>query len=1055
MGIFKLIKNLLTREKPISLLANSIDGIKAIKSLSKRSILRKIKKNRSKHYLTTTICVYEASIEQALKDLKLNTKKKYYLSEDICVAITEKNIICLISSADQLLTNSNKLDQLNWILKKSKKLNIIDSNIIVATWLNQALEHSSTLYILEKLFKVHSRYLENHQQRMINTDQAVINNYWKKMVDVRPQFLFKDNVKYQLDSYYQRLTYNHTSRLIERNETTNNESSNWLNAIDSILTNANDNVSVLESIQRLCKYYKITNLFCLNNYNLKASSQKKKKFDRLSIIAIIFSLIMFGIFLSNQKKLEQQRTNLKINWQANSIKQLEQIYYKKVNNYHTRLVFDFLYPKLKLYPKLNKQFIVELKSRFLNSDKYAGDSIQKRLFLYLTFLAFNNQSIKTYIDRNLDNWAYALGISNDTLKIILNTEITKLIKPINFKNNQINELITSLKNRNLNQLQWIKNFVSDNQQNLTLKTLNQLLVDYRYQNIINQLLVQLFNSKIVDLDDISNVNQTIFTKINENYSVEYSTVLDDIEKIINKIDLKKPDDFLEFIDVLESSNKIINSYFKSSNLPVDSRNFIIKLVQQALINTMFEKIYIHNYRLIPLLDDDFYKTLISHADFNRREITTPSAYTKATITEQLLPKLKIYSQLIKTYKTLGIKTSTLEQLKTNIITGYINEYIKEYKLLFLAIWPNKVTDEQLAPFLIDISSDQSPFLNTLDYIQTNTTFDFKHSLLKQFMKISDEFNSLNSLLKSKEFSSYQNSLKNIAKLLEDKSLANYSQLYKALNNKQIDNLKLSPEITGVKYIEEQTALNPIFKSHLLSPINIIKKYLLVKITEMVQDNWIREVSPQLDKLNQSFPFNNNSNYILSNQQLSDLIGNNGTLYLNMRDLLLPFIESNSRLKTRLPKNILTIIKPLFLQFNTIKLLQNALWDKNNKPKAIQLEIKALPFNKASSKMAISFININQAQVQGLNTKENATIILNYQWNLKPTVTIGWFSTDDQLYQNSFDGHWSLIKALNAAKANKNIYSWNIKDDQQYQHQISFDISNNFLNILKQMEDENA
>ena len=469
MGISKLMKKLFTKEKTMSLLANPVNGISTIKCLSKRSILRKIKKNRSKNYLTTTIYVYEASVQEALKDLKFNIKKQHYLSQDISFIITDENLICLISSTDQQLTNSNNIDQLNWILNKSKKLNIIDSTIILTTWLNQKLEHDATLYILEKLFKVHSRYLVSHQQRIINTDQLIINNYWKKMVDIKPQFVIKDNIKYQLDDYHQRLTYNHTSRLIEQNKTIKDKSSDWLNAVGGILTNANDNLNALEAIQKICKYYNITNTFCLNNYNLRASSQQRHRFNKLGIMLIIFSLIMFGIFVSNYKKLEQQRTKLKINWHSDSIKQLEQIYAKRVNSYHNKLTFSFLYPKLKLYPKLNQQFIEQLKANFLNLDKYAGDSAQKQLFLYVTFLASKHQSIKTYINKNLDNWAYALGISNDTLKIILNTEITKFTKPLSFDNNQINKLMTSLKNRNLNQLEWIKNFVSDNQQNLTLK----------------------------------------------------------------------------------------------------------------------------------------------------------------------------------------------------------------------------------------------------------------------------------------------------------------------------------------------------------------------------------------------------------------------------------------------------------------------------------------------------------------------------------------------------------------------------------------------------------
>ena len=432
-------------------------------------------------------------------------------------------------------------------------------------------------------------------------------------------------------------------------------------------------------------------------------------------------------------------------------------------------------------------------------------------------------------------------------------------------------------------------------------------------------------------------------------------------------------------------------------------------------------------------------------------------YSKNVILNSVLPLIQRYKNLVKILNGYGIDYSAFDRIENGALTYYADQYVQMLNGILRNALPTKVSLDNLQMFLIDITSSNTPFTNMLDYVKNNTEFDKSITLPQELQIIPDSFGELNNFVGSDNYKSFQQILSTISHSLYQKSRDNYVRLYAELDPNKKDSLlsKLNNIINslGMKNHEAYELFQ--------FPTEIIQSSVADFLLNTLKQKWDLQVLPNIALVKDKFPLNLKSTSNITSDALNDMFGPQGVSYNEMYELLHSFIKLNKltnlwEANDNLTKSQNKIIQPYIKTFNYFYELQTNLWDKEGKAIPIKIFIKPQPFKYVTldgiTKMVLTILQISdKTKVLGLNTHEDSSYAVSYNWQLQPISAVGWLSSSNVTYQKTYQGEWAFFKMLADANCTSNwLCSWKIRSDNTKvaPFVVSYQFKSNILDLIK-------
>ena len=780
------------------------------------------------------------------------------------------------------------------------------------------------------------------------------------------------------------------------------------------------------------------------NSNLNA---KKSVIYPVSLTVIMaLSLAVSGFFIHNHLaiadsniSLNNQKTKEKLlisnDFLKNtSFKDIEKKYLTQVKAQKKALYSSFLYPNYGLYPSLDKDLSDKVMAKMINQVSLNSKDPLKSISYLVFLLSLQDNNLHIEINQQIDNWSAFTGLSTQALSLI-NKSIKQASPLPEVKLNP--SILTDLLNLEesvFDQQKFIQNFAFINQKTVSLEQIQKLINSFYQNQLALRLIMPLKNIAVNSFSKLSPHNHKILTQLQyqlvqfkDNTSMvdqEYLNLSAFISTLVRSETIY---DLGHLIQALEQANIQIEHFALS--LPNASQEVVIKQLKQAYLNSLMNRLFQQDSQeYFSLLPQHYYEQYIAISTFNRQPLEMPIAYTKATITGSLKALQDRYKTLLNNYQSNNIESSLLSYLYDLQIHEYVENYIRHYDQLFLSAMPEKFTPKNIQLFLLDISAPQSPFANLLTYIQTNTNLDGS-DLSNQVDKIKQHFSTLNVFSHSDEFQNYRSNFKNLSQMMLDKRFESYQKILEQLNNQDPDNISVKINKTLEKF-----ELPMSVKARFMLPLKVVQDEVYKQLSLMVKEDWKLNLQADINSLSNLFPFNLTAPETISDEKLNQQLSPTGRLYISMKENLAPFIHQSINKQWNfnkdVPQSARKILQDNLTEFNQWSSWQRQLWDERGKPKALSIKIKGLKFDQISvgnEKISSSFIASQGKSIPALNTNENYTGVLVYPWAFSPSISVGWVSEDNQVYQQTFSGKWALFKMLLAAEklSNSDQYSWDI------------------------------
>ena len=309
----------------------------------------------------------------------------------------------------------------------------------------------------------------------------------------------------------------------------------------------------------------------------------------------------------------------------------------------------------------------------------------------------------------------------------------------------------------------------------------------------------------------------------------------------------------------------------------------------------------------------------------------------------------------------------------------------------------------------------------------------------QWISIDNYFKENNDYLESKKYTNYKSIFKKLNSLIREKGyVKTYNEIkqrFKPLNKVYSDLSQINSPKNNNLYI--------LLKKHLDFAIEAIK-------TIAIQDaiiNLDNTVNLEYEQVNSQFPFNKNSNKVVSDELITKDLDNNGYIYSGFIKYLKPLLTYD-KTENRWDSNDLRTKeqKGYVNKFNKIYNLNKLLWDKKRKAKPIEFKVTPIQ-NKDNNYTFFSLILDKQNFVNSLNIDYTDSTKLLYSWISKRSTTITIEFNDGSTDQISYQGEWSILKAIKDAKCNQeNICTWTVKHKGK-EYPVSFKIESSFIDTL--------
>ncbi|WP_440682748.1 hypothetical protein [Cysteiniphilum halobium] len=522
--------------------------------------------------------------------------------------------------------------------------------------------------------------------------------------------------------------------------------------------------------------------------------------------------------------------------------------------------------------------------------------------------------------------------------------------------------------------------------------------------------------------------------------------------------------FSDMVEQMFHYNDKVNAFFSKRSVDQSKEQVWKRILLSAELNSILVSVLDRNQNTINLLDNSDYYQYTFKTVFSRNVTAVSLVYSKNTLMNIVLPLLKRYESLVKLLQQYNINYGALDRLEKGALTHYASQYVQMLNQVLQNALPTKVSIDNLQMFLIDITSDNTPFSNMLDYIKTNTSFGKGEKLPAELQVIPNNFARLNEFVASQKYQDYKQVLLSISNNLYQLNRENYTRLYEEINSTKEDSLLA--KINGL--IDALGVPNNEAYQLLKVPESIIRlsvaQYLIIDLKQQ----WDLDIVPKIALVKSKFPLDLNSSSVMSSDALNDMFGPKGVVYNEMYALLKGFIhldaisgiwQVDKNLTIEQQKTLVSYVD----SFNYFYRLQSDLWAADGKPRAVDMFVAATPFKQVSldgiSKMVLSFMQIGaKDRVLGLDTYDQSNHPVAYDWQLQPTVSIGWLSSSNITYQKTYQGEWAVFKMLADAHCNRDwLCSWKISSDNSKvaPFVVSFQLKSDILNLVKYQQDNSA
>ncbi|MBK2125748.1 hypothetical protein [Fangia hongkongensis] len=1054
-----------------------------------KDVTKKILKTSKRKALPAFMCLYEGDSSQMMsyigRFVNLESAESIMLNDSQVVVIEEGRIFFVISMQD--LQNVNPVPLNNMLISIYQK-GAIQLPTLLVCLTEQA--HQPGQFVLFQKF-LSELYL--YQKHEFNLELTVdLKEDDKKMKS------FFELVKQQTSINFQRgMTEKEVAESIKENMASirNKISAHIVtnNALDESIIDAMQVAASIEKaimplasfIAELSNTQEQNTLESINvNFGIHHSNYYYTFFDsatlsykkpiRLSYVAVsvlvVISLFATVAFVYNAYHTQKFNDYVKqnspfANITSGDLRSAEQRYTRWYNLYKQGLVLGFLYGHGS-FTRLNEEYAeFLLKKIILPKMRATNDPVSKAVFLAV-LAAPNSSDVANSLQDQNSLLTLMTGLSDEQLNLMYEYATFKDIDRLSIGSQSYMQQggADELKfaSRNLFSTEVFDQFVLQNILHFTNNQLKDFIgksvVLHREVCLLKDVLPNILSSTKIDLSqDASKFGSFVANNLPKTQGgCDNSSILLSMQDLIpnnNELQVKS---FAQAVDLLVNYNQKVDKFFSSNEAySVEKSKWKGVLISAELNSILYDVLKSNRGDLNLLYADDYYQYTFNTV-FSRNVSKVSLAYTKSIILDEINPLLERYKLLASMFGQYNINYQAFDRLKEAALANYAQSYIDTLNYVLKNALPADVSSDNLQMFLIDITSDNTPFSHMLDYIKKNTTFSKDQVLPKALDKINKEFQGLDSFVSSKDYQDYKNILLSISNTLYQNDFQNYMKTYEQLSDSGQNSLavKLNTLVAKVGYS------NPNVYKLFNVPLSTIKSALAQRLISNIKMMWNKDVTPKISFAQAQFPLNLNAKESISAEALNDMFGVQGDVFNQMKRLLSAFISFDKTKNAWVVDESLTsdqrkTLAPYIETFNNFFHLQKALWDDTGKPKNIDFKVKSMPFKQVSldgkNKMVLSFIQAGSgSQALGLNTQNEALIPLSYAWQLQPTVSVGWLNTGNVSFQKTYQGEWAFFKMLADAKCDKNwVCTWEVKgdNDKVAPYQVSFEIKSPILKLI--------
>ncbi|WP_299009516.1 hypothetical protein [uncultured Shewanella sp.] len=816
---------------------------------------------------------------------------------------------------------------------------------------------------------------------------------------------------------------------------------------------------------------------CNVHYNIFESEssiyiKKVKPIHYVTSVVIILSIISTFSFLYEAYHIKRHNEALKKSnvfggLKAADLNKADGLYNRWNDIYNSDLIFNkitfgLLYGDYS-WTELNKSYANFMTEKIILPEiNKAEDPLTKLLFL--SFIAASNSP--SMFNELMNQKALATIVSNlneEQLYLIYKYSGVVWLRKLKFP---APALYGNLINDRVDDDNTIDNILFDNFLNVRNEELKKFIwekvVFQRKVCFLKKAIPYLFVDNVYYSKSVLNYINFFKDKLPKTKHGCGSELLLKLLDIIPGSDVPEKLSFESEVYLIKDYVSEIDNFFLKEKKYAEQKEQWKKVLLNAELNSILNRILGSNKGHIDLLYLKDYYEYTFNTLFSRDVIVISLAYVKDVIINVINPMLKDYDELGAVFKSYNIDYHALDQLKNDSLSEYANEYIASLEKILNNSLPETVSSENLKMYLVDITSENTPFDNNIDFISENTTFDKSDVLPKQLNVIADTFSGFNNLIQSKEYTQYKGILMEVHRNLLSGTNDDYVKTYQQLTSTGKDSIIGQLDTLMNSLGNVNLSIYNVFKV----PLKIIQKTLADYLIAYINQQWRLQITPKIMLIESQFPFNLSAKQAIDFEVLNGMVGIQGEVFNQMKTLLQPLTSFNEavskwKVSTLLTSEQQTTLQPYIATLNKYSTLQAMLWDEKGKAKEMTFNVKPQAFKNVTldgkNKMVLTFMHGGgKSQSLGLNTNSDAVTPLDYPWQLAPTVSVGWLNTDNNSFEKSYQGDWAFFRMLVDAKCSRRwLCTWNIKGNNAKSppYQVSFSIQSNILKLVKREKKE--
>ena len=782
----------------------------------------------------------------------------------------------------------------------------------------------------------------------------------------------------------------------------------------------------------------------------------------INFISLLFSLIfIINIFQQIDLKQKISLKNLK-ELPNNSTDEILQEFKNKIND---ALLLEGIYPKNIKYHYIYEQYASNLlKNTIL--PKYSGTD---DLLLVTSFLIFFEYMNNHYAVPELDNMLKVISsltnLSESQLKIVLKytsssvkTETMQLV--LNIANRLYNNhlIIVGADSEGYLSTQGFNAEYLGISNIQRAKIINDIYTKYLYRCTIYNAIYTLKHNYIIPIqinkifslyeDQIGILSKKL---CNSSY---IKSLTKPVSLIFNQKETSKK--FESFSDMLEHITYLIkflekNTEGVSNENKEQSQSITISLINYVL-NSVINSTY--NNKELPLTSPVSKKLYMEFVpNFYSKRILISPIYSKKYIKDNIDPINNKFDRLIENLKNnYNIEPDFMIAIYKSSINNYNSKYIQAYTQMINELNndpefnKNITSKNSLNLYLLVMSSKDSSFNNLIDFYAANTNLVINEEVdnkqqydVSLWSPIDNYFKESDDYLESKSYTEYKNIFKELNNLIREQG---YTNTYKDIKQGFKPLKKVYSDLSAINDPNNNN-LYILLKKHLDVAIDAIRA---ITIQDAIT-NLENTVNLEYELINSQFPFNKNSDKVVSNPLITKDFNNNGYIYSNFVEYLEPLLTYNATSDKWESQDLTTPEQQDYLiKFNKVYALNKLLWDDKRNPKPIEFDLTPIA-NKDNDYNFFSIILDKENFVNSLNIEYSESMKILYNWNSTEPTTITIKFDDGSTDQISYQGKWSILKAIKDGDCSQdNICTWKIKHKGKI-YSVSFKVESKILGIL--------